>query len=227
MSTSRMPASVLSRPTSKRPLARSTSRQTIAPVAEARPAAEHQRGDRRAPAGRLGRPGVGSRCGRGCRTPITASPRSSWPAASSHDGSMAVTTAVTPIRIVCANTLGAALRQAEHEVNAQRTFRFRHTGNLQTKFAEAQRVLWLAIDLPRPFRALADRLGAKQISDTAPEHRCCAPVHDREGHRREGARQSARDRLGASDASRPRPRRGRPATFPGRSRRRSTLSPSS
>src|SRR5690348_14245381 len=34
---SRMPASVLSRPTSNRPLARSTSRQSIAPVADARP----------------------------------------------------------------------------------------------------------------------------------------------------------------------------------------------
>ncbi len=30
--------------------------------------------------------------------------------ANSHDGSMAVTAAVTPIRIVCANTLGVALR---------------------------------------------------------------------------------------------------------------------
>jgi hypothetical protein len=48
--------------------------------------------------------------------------------ANSHDGSMAVTAAVTPIRIVCANTLGAALRRAEHGVDAQRTFRFRHTG---------------------------------------------------------------------------------------------------
>ena len=34
--------------------------------------------------------------------------------ANSHDGSMAVTAAATPIRIVCGNTLGAALRQAEH-----------------------------------------------------------------------------------------------------------------
>jgi hypothetical protein len=58
--------------------------------------------------------------------------------ANSHDGSIAVTAAVTPIRIVCANTLGATLRQAEHGVNAQRTFRFRHTGNLQAKFAEAR-----------------------------------------------------------------------------------------
>jgi hypothetical protein len=36
---------------------------------------------------------------------------------------MAVTAAVTPILIRCANTLGAALREAEHGANAQRTFR--------------------------------------------------------------------------------------------------------
>jgi hypothetical protein len=44
--------------------------------------------------------------------------------ANSHDGSMAVTAAATPIRIVCANTLGTALRQAERGASAQRTFRF-------------------------------------------------------------------------------------------------------
>ena len=43
-------------------------------------------------------------------------------------------------RIVCANTLGAALRQAERGAHAERTFRFRHTGNLQAKFAEARQV---------------------------------------------------------------------------------------
>jgi hypothetical protein len=36
--------------------------------------------------------------------------------------------ASTPIRIVSANTLGAALRQPEHGTRAERTFRFRHTG---------------------------------------------------------------------------------------------------
>ena len=84
--------------------------------------------------------------------------------ANSHDGSMAVTAAVTPIRIVCANTLGAALRQAEHGVSAQRTFRFRHTGNLQTKFAEACRVLGLTINYQHQFKVLADRLAREPIT---------------------------------------------------------------
>lgn len=91
--------------------------------------------------------------------------------ANSHDGSMAVTAAVTPIRIVCANTLGSALRQAEHGVNAQRTFRFRHTGNLQAKFAEARRVLGMTIDYEQQFKVLADRLARAPISERAFEQR--------------------------------------------------------
>jgi phage/plasmid-like protein (TIGR03299 family) len=84
--------------------------------------------------------------------------------ANSHDGSMAVTAAVTPIRIVCANTLGAALRLAEHGVGAQRTFRFRHTGNLQAKFVEARQVLGMTLDYQKQFKALADRLAREPIS---------------------------------------------------------------
>ncbi len=91
--------------------------------------------------------------------------------ANSHDGSMAVTAAVTPIRIVCANTLGAALRRAEHGENARRTFRFRHTGNLQTMFVEARQVLGMTINYREHFKALADRLALEAISAPALEHR--------------------------------------------------------
>ena len=91
--------------------------------------------------------------------------------ANSHDGSMAVTAAATPIRIVCANTLGAALRQSEHGVHAERTFRFRHTGNLQAKFAEARQVLGMTINYQTQFKALADRLALEPISDGTLERR--------------------------------------------------------
>lgn len=90
--------------------------------------------------------------------------------ANSHDGSMAVSAAATPIRIVCANTLGAALRQAEHGTNAQRTFRFRHTGDLQVKFAEARQVLGMMINYQKEFKELADRLALQPISERALEH---------------------------------------------------------
>jgi phage/plasmid-like protein (TIGR03299 family) len=85
--------------------------------------------------------------------------------ANSHDGSMAVTAAATPIRIVCANTLGAALRQAEHGASAERTFRFRHTGNLEGKFAEARRILGMTINYEKQFKVLADRLALGPISE--------------------------------------------------------------
>jgi phage/plasmid-like protein (TIGR03299 family) len=91
--------------------------------------------------------------------------------ANSHDGSMAVTAAVTPIRIVCANTLGAALRQAEHGVDAQRMFRFRHTGNLQAKFAEARHVLGMTINYQKQFKELADRMAQEPIAEWALEQR--------------------------------------------------------
>jgi phage/plasmid-like protein (TIGR03299 family) len=82
--------------------------------------------------------------------------------ANSHDGSMAVTAAVTPIRIVCANTLGMALRAADSA--AERTFRFRHTGNLQTKFAEAREVLGMTINYSQQFKVLADKLALQRMS---------------------------------------------------------------
>jgi phage/plasmid-like protein (TIGR03299 family) len=89
--------------------------------------------------------------------------------ANSHDGSMGVTAAVTPIRIVCANTLGAALRQSERGVAAQRTFRFRHTGNLEAKFVEARQVLGMTINYQQQFKELADRLARQPISERALE----------------------------------------------------------
>jgi phage/plasmid-like protein (TIGR03299 family) len=91
--------------------------------------------------------------------------------ANSHDGSMAVTAAATPIRIVCANTLGAALRRSEHGGAAQRTFRFRHTGNLRAKFAEARQVLGMTTNYREQFKQLADRIAGEPIAAWALERR--------------------------------------------------------
>jgi len=56
----------------------------------------------------------------------------------SHDGSAAITVAMTPVRVVCQNTLNLALRQAK------RTWSTRHIGNIQNKLNEAQETLELA-----------------------------------------------------------------------------------
>jgi phage/plasmid-like protein (TIGR03299 family) len=128
--------------------------------------------------------------------------------ANSHDGSMAVTAAPTPIRIVCANTLGAALRQAEHGASAQRTFRFRHTGNLQAKFAEARQVLRMTINYQTHFKALADRLALEAISERALERGVLRRlwVTDDENLGRRAREPRADDRAGARDLLRARHR---------------------
>jgi phage/plasmid-like protein (TIGR03299 family) len=84
--------------------------------------------------------------------------------ANSHDGSMAVTSAVTPIRVVCNNTLSWALSQAE---KSDRTYRFRHVGSeesLDSKFAEARKVLGLAVNYEKRFKKLGDELGTKRMA---------------------------------------------------------------
>jgi phage/plasmid-like protein (TIGR03299 family) len=81
--------------------------------------------------------------------------------ANSHDGSMAVTAAVTPVRIVCANTLNYALQKSE--ARAERTFKFRHTGDLQLKFDEARKVMGMTVNYAEQFKILGDRLAAVRV----------------------------------------------------------------
>ena len=56
----------------------------------------------------------------------------------SHDGSAAVRVAVTPIRVVCNNTLNLALS------TAKRSWAMVHTGNIKGKIHEAQETLFMA-----------------------------------------------------------------------------------
>lgn len=60
--------------------------------------------------------------------------------ATSHDGSMSITATPTNIRVVCNNTLTAALR------SAQGAIRIRHTSNAGMRLAEAAKVLRLISD---------------------------------------------------------------------------------
>jgi phage/plasmid-like protein (TIGR03299 family) len=90
-----------------------------------------------------------------------------------HDGSMAVTAAATSIRIVCANTLGAADRRAEV---SPRTFRFRHTGDLAVKFAEARRVMDLTLDWEAAWQELGDRMALEPLSDARFERDVVRPL---------------------------------------------------
>lgn len=81
-----------------------------------------------------------------------------------HDGSGAVKTALTPIRVVCNNTLNLALQ------SAKRCWSMVHTGNISSKIEEAKNTLLLAdtymIALGQEFEKLREiKLSEKQVLD--------------------------------------------------------------
>lgn len=68
----------------------------------------------------------------------------------SHDGSGAIRVAMTPVRVVCQNTLNLALK------GASRVWSARHTGNVMSRMDEARETLQLA-------NAYMSQLGASCI----------------------------------------------------------------
>lgn len=81
-----------------------------------------------------------------------------------HDGSGAVKTALTPIRVVCNNTLNLALR------TAKRSWSIIHTGDISGKIEEAKNTLLLADEymtaLGQEFENLRKiKLSEKQVLD--------------------------------------------------------------
>lgn len=114
--------------------------------------------------------------------------------ATSHDGSLAVTAAISPIRIVCANTLGMALRMA----GTARSYKFRHTGNLQEKYAEGRKVLDLAIDYEKQFVEVGNRLADTKFSQGEFEDKVLNRlfvVEDDTGKRARTMRESAKEAI--------------------------------
>jgi phage/plasmid-like protein (TIGR03299 family) len=79
----------------------------------------------------------------------------------SHDGSAALTAAVSSVRVVCQNTVNAAMGRAEGQAT---TFKFRHTGDVTAKYDEARKVMGLTINLEKQFKKLGDSLGRQSIS---------------------------------------------------------------
>jgi len=77
----------------------------------------------------------------------------------SHDGSGSITAAFTPVRIVCANTLAAALR------NHKNAIRIRHTANAKERLEQAHKVLGIANTLSDEMEAIFNRWAKVRITD--------------------------------------------------------------
>lgn len=80
-------------------------------------------------------------------------------ATNSHDGTASLTVMVTPVRVVCANTLQWALNKNKGLI------RIRHTGNMQVQLSEVRRDLDLAFDYIDEFTESAFRMIDKRMDE--------------------------------------------------------------
>ena len=76
-----------------------------------------------------------------------------------HDGSGSVKVAITPVRVVCNNTLNLALG------TAKRSFSMIHTGNIQDKIQEAKDTLFLAEEYMDCLGVEFEQLRRQKVTD--------------------------------------------------------------
>lgn len=76
-----------------------------------------------------------------------------------HDGSGSVKVAITPVRVVCNNTLNLALG------TAKRSFSMIHTGNIQDKIQEAKDTLFMAEEYMDCLGVEFEQLRRQKITD--------------------------------------------------------------
>ena len=106
-----------------------------------------------------------------------------------HDGTGAIKVAMTPIRVVCNNTLNLALS------TAKRTWTCRHMGRIEDKLEEATETLGLANKYMKALSERADQLAHTSISD-AEIHRIVEemfPVNTEDSERIQANVRKARD----------------------------------
>jgi phage/plasmid-like protein (TIGR03299 family) len=77
----------------------------------------------------------------------------------SHDGTGAVKVCMTPIRVVCNNTLNMAL------ANASRCWSTKHIGDISSKLEEAKHTLTMANNYMKKLDEEADKLANQKISE--------------------------------------------------------------
>jgi phage/plasmid-like protein (TIGR03299 family) len=77
----------------------------------------------------------------------------------SHDGTGAIQACMTPIRVVCQNTLNLALGKAT------RKWSTKHIGDIESKMAEARQTLQLADTYMDELAVVADQLANTTVTD--------------------------------------------------------------
>jgi phage/plasmid-like protein (TIGR03299 family) len=77
----------------------------------------------------------------------------------SHDGYGSITAAFTPVRIVCNNTLNAALR------NCSNSLKIRHTANAKERLEQAHRVMGISAKLSEELSGLFNQWAGVRITD--------------------------------------------------------------
>ena len=77
----------------------------------------------------------------------------------SHDGSVAVQAAITPVRVRCQNTLNFAMKRAKQ------SFKIRHTQTVDGRIAQAREALGLSVAYFDEFSAQANELFKREITN--------------------------------------------------------------
>ena len=80
----------------------------------------------------------------------------------SHDGSIAIQASITPVRVVCANTLNLALGSKRNKI--KQSFKIRHTQTANGKVAIAREALGLANVYMDAFDVMAKAMIEKEIT---------------------------------------------------------------
>jgi phage/plasmid-like protein (TIGR03299 family) len=83
----------------------------------------------------------------------------------SHDGSIAIQASITPVRVVCANTLNLALSSFKGKKDVKQTFKIRHTQTAEGKIAVAREALGLAHKYIDEFSAIANKMIETEITN--------------------------------------------------------------
>jgi phage/plasmid-like protein (TIGR03299 family) len=82
----------------------------------------------------------------------------------SHDGSVAIQASITPVRVVCANTLNLALGNRGRGGSVKQSFKIRHTATASGKVQQAREALGLANAYMTEFDKMANGMIQNEIT---------------------------------------------------------------